>query len=145
MQENSIDLTVKPERGKNPNSLKNLKPFKPGQSGNPKGVKPGTISITAAIKERMNKKFPERLATVTGNDGKKLKKAKKTYLQKVVETIFDNAIVSKDQRTLKDIWSYIDGQPKATIDIGADKESLEILTEYFKKVANIKEKNEPPR
>ena len=62
-------------------------------------------------------------------------------MEKIIETIFHNAIELKDARTLKDIWSYIDGQPKATIDIGADKDSLSELTEFFKSVAT--QKNEP--
>ncbi len=112
--------------------------FKKGQSGNPAGRKPGSVSITSEIKARLLKVFPEKSAIVIGEDGKKLKKIKKTYLEKVVETIFNNAIVQKDTRTLNQIWAYIDGQPKATLDIGADKESLAQLTEFFRNVAKGK-------
>ena len=34
----------------------------------------------------------------------------------------------------------MDGHPKATIDIGADNNSLEVLTEFFVKAAQPKEK-----
>lgn len=110
--------------------------FKPGQSGNPKGKPPGAVSITGEIKAKLLKIYPEK--QVIGADGKKIKKLKKTYLQKIIEAIFENAVVQKDTRTLNQIWAYIDGQPKATLDIGADKESLATLTEFFRGVGKKK-------
>jgi hypothetical protein len=100
----------------------------PGQTANPNGRPKGSISITEAIKRKLEEEY---------NDINKPEE-KKTYLERIIETIFHNAIELKDARTLKDIWSYIDGQPKATIDIGADKDSLAELTEFFKQVANKK-------
>lgn len=114
------------------------RPFKPGQSGNPKGKPPGTVSITTEIKATLRKVYPRKTATVTVEDGKKLFKIKKTYLQRVIETIFENAIEQKDQRALNQIWAYIDGHPKATLDIGADKDSLIELTEIFRNMATPK-------
>lgn len=126
------ELTV-PKQAKRRDHL-----FKPGQSGNPHGRPPGSVSITSAIRDRLNKVFPEKSAIVKGPDGTKIKKIKKTYLQKIVETVFENAIVTKDQRALNQIWAYIDGHPKATIDIGADKESLADLTEFFRLIGKKK-------
>lgn len=40
-------------RGQNPNSKKNLKPFEPGQSGNPAGTKPGTIHLATILKRKL--------------------------------------------------------------------------------------------
>lgn len=133
MEIQEADKTAKKQQKKVPGV-----PFKPGQSGNPKGRPPGSVSITAEIKARMLKVFPEKSATVKGDDGKKLIKIKKTYLQKVIEAIFENAIVEKDAKTLNQIWAYMDGQPKATLDIGADKDSLEELTEFFRAIAKAK-------
>ena len=112
--------------------------WKKGESGNPNGRPKGSVSITTEIKARMLKVFPEKSAKITTEDGKKIKKIKKPYLQKIIETIFDNAIVQKDTRTLNQIWAYIDGHPKATLDIGADKQSLEDLTRFFKMTAQEK-------
>lgn len=118
--------------------FRGLKPYKKGQSGNPKGRPPGSVSITGEIRARLLKVFPEKQAKVIGSDGKRIMKIKKTYLQKVVEAVFDNAIVQKDQRALNQIWAYIDGQPKATLDIGADKDSLADLTDFFRGIAKPK-------
>ncbi len=102
--------------------------FKKGRSGNPAGKPKGSVSITEAIRRKLEEEYfniknPEE---------------KKTYLEKIIETIFHNALEAKDARTLKDIWSYIDGQPKATLDIGADKEGLAELTEFFREAAKNK-------
>lgn len=125
------DLTLKKHGTRHP-------PWKKGESGNPNGRPKGTVSITGEIKNRLLKIYPEKQATVIGLDGKKILKQKKTYLQKIVETVFENALVQKDTRTLNQIWAYIDGQPKATIDIGADKESLGELTTFMRTMAKQK-------
>lgn len=122
-----IDKAVKKQR-----KLANLKPFKKGESGNPAGRPKGSVSITAGIKamleeQYLNIKDPEE---------------KKTYLQKIIESIFHNAIEAKDARSLKDIWAYIDGQPKQTMDLGVDKDSIEELTEFFRIVAKPKKDGE---
>lgn len=132
MQENSKVSESKQRQ------LSGLIRFKPGQSGNPKGRPVGTLSITGEIKAKLLKVYPQKLAQVTGDDGKKLFHIKKTYLQMIIESIFDNAIKQKDPRTLNQIWAYIDGQPKATIDIGADKDSLNDLTNFFRSIAKKK-------
>ena len=102
--------------------------FKPGESGNPNGRPKGAISITAMVKERLKEVYP-------GRDNAE----KKTYAQKIIDAIFDNAIKNNDSRTIKDVWAYIDGQPKATLDIGADKESLSELTDILRAIAKPKE------
>lgn len=66
------------------------------------------------------------------------RKNQKTYLDKVVAAIFDNGIRKMDSRTLKDIWSYIDGLPKGSFDLGVDREGLAELTEFMKALANPK-------
>lgn len=119
MSEVIAEKTVKKQRGR---------PFEKGKSGNPNGRPKGTVSITSAIKAKLEEIY---------NDPDHPEE-KKTYLEKVTETIFLNALKTRDPRTLKDIWSYIDGMPKATLDIGADKDSLAELTEFFKSVAQVK-------
>ena len=104
--------------------------FKKGQSGNPKGRPLGSVSVTEAVKRKLLEVFP-----ATGSDQNK---EKKLYLDKLVERILENGIQNGESRTQKDIWNYMDGQPKATIDIGADKESLADLTEFFRAIGKKK-------
>lgn len=72
------------------------RPFQPGQSGNPKGKKPGTISITSEIKKQLQKRDPE---------------TRKTFLEILVKRIMLKAIKDQDVPTIKAIWAYIDGCP----------------------------------
>lgn len=104
--------------------------FKKGQSGNPNGRPIGTVSVTEAIKRKLLEVFPEKDGTPN--------KEKRLYLDKLVERILENGIQNGESRTQKDIWAYMDGHPKATIDIGADKDSLGQLTEFFRSIAGKK-------
>ena len=99
--------------------------FGEGNVANPNGRPKGSLSITAAIKKKLEEEYqnldnPEE---------------KKTYLEKLIDAIFHNALVVKDSRSLKDIWAYIDGLPKGSFAFDVDKESLAVLTEYFKTLA----------
>lgn len=98
----------------------------PGHTLNPAGRPAGTLSITGAIKKKLEE------------DYKNIKnpEERKTHLEKIIEKIFHNAIELGDARTLKDIWSYIDGLPKGNIAIDVDKDNLQALTEFFKEVGN---------
>lgn len=107
--------------------------FKKGQSGNPAGRPKGSVSITEAIKRKLSEVFiPPKTPP------EEINKIKRTYLEAIVDTVMENALVAKDPRTIKDVWNYIDGLPKATIEVGGDKESLETLTEYFKSIGTKK-------
>lgn len=99
----------------------------PGSTANPHGRPKGTVSITAAIKAKLEELYVDPDLPLA---------EKKTHLEKVIEAIFHNALKGRDARTLKDIWSYIDGLPKGTMAIEADKDSLATLTEFFRASAN---------
>jgi hypothetical protein len=103
--------------------------FGPGNVANPNGRPKGSLSITASIKAKLEEQY----------NNLKEPEERKTYLEKVIDAIFHNAIEAKDARSLKDIWNYIDGLPKGTLNIGGDKDSLEVLTEFFKLAAKPKE------
>lgn len=105
----------------------------PGETSNPKGRPKGTVSITEAIKRKLAEIY---IPKDTPHDERN--KIKRTHLEAVVDSIFHNALENKDARSLKDIWNYIDGLPKATIGIDADKESLEALTEFFRNIGGKK-------
>lgn len=100
--------------------------FQKGKTGNPNGRPAGTgLSITTEIKRKL-REVP--------------KGQKKTYLQQLIQTIMDKAIKEKDSKTIKQIWNYIDGLPKQSVDVTSNGESLwtpeqaqQILTEYGKK------------
>lgn len=83
-------------RGKPPKEYQ----FKPGQSGNPKGKPLGTISVVAALKRKL-----EEIKKDTSN------KAKRTYLELLIETIFEKALSDKDVVMIRDIINRIDGMP----------------------------------
>jgi hypothetical protein len=100
-------------------SLANLKPFKKGQSGNPKGMKPGTVSITAAIKRELVKIPPELRS----------REERKTYLELLVKRILKKAIQDGNEAMIKSIWAYVDGQPKQPLEHAGNIDS----TVTFKK------------
>lgn len=94
---------------------------------NPKGRPEGSLSITAAIKAKLEEEYVNILDP----------EDKKTYLTKIIDAIFHNAIELKDARTLKDIWAYIDGLPRGSLGIDVDKQNLAQLTEFFRTVAGM--------
>ena len=70
--------------------------FKPGQSGNPAGKKPGTKSFTTKVKEAL-----EKIA-----EGQNY-----TYEEAFIKSIMKKAIVDGDASTQRLIWNYLDGMP----------------------------------
>lgn len=81
--------------------------FPPGVSGNPKGKPPGSLSIVAKLKAKLQE-VPD------GMD-------KKTYLDLLVDRLIKSAIADGDRRSLRDILEYVEGMPKQSIDLGADQ------------------------
>lgn len=137
--------------------------FAPGYKGGP--GRPPSVSITAAVKRMLEEKYPvdpcfcschKRGAKdsagqpttpnlqsescpecdKTHEEIAEEKKNQRTYLDKIVTALFQNGIRKGDQRALKDIWSYIDGLPKGSFDVGVDREGLAELTEFMKTMAN---------
>ena len=99
---------------------------------NPKGRPEGSLSITAAIKAKLEQEY------VNLQDPED----KKTYLTKIIDAIFHNAIELKDARTLKDIWAYIDGLPRGSLGIDVDKENLKQLTDFFRMASGMEHEEE---
>lgn len=97
-----------------------------GTSGNPEGRPPGTISLTTIIK----RKLQEIYKTEKTNPDRKL------AIELLADRILENSIENASERSQEKVWAYLDGQPKATLDIGADKESLSELTKFFIQAAN---------
>lgn len=94
--------------------------FTPGHSGNPNGKEPGSLSITSAIKEELEK----------APKGKK-----KTKLQQLVKMIIDKALKDKNDVMIKNIWNYVDGFPKQTAAVEHRGEGIKELTDFFREMA----------
>jgi hypothetical protein len=73
------------------------RPWEKGQSGNPAGRPPGSVSITAEIKRKLQE-VP---------DGQQ-----KSYLELLINRILKQAVVDGNEQMIKQIWSYIDGTPR---------------------------------
>lgn len=74
------------------------KPWEKGQSGNPAGRPPGSVSITAEIKRKLQE-VPEG--------------QQKSYLELLINRILKQAVVDGNEQMIKQIWSYIDGTPRS--------------------------------
>jgi hypothetical protein len=77
------------------------KPWEKGQSGNPAGRPPGSVSITAEIKKKLQE-IP---------DGQQ-----KSYLELLINRILKQAVVDGNEQIIKQIWSYVDGPPRQSED-----------------------------
>mgnify|MGYP000718174255 CR=1 FL=1 len=80
---------------KHPNSLANLKKFKPGESGNPRGKKPGNVSLIVEIKKQLE--------------------ADPTELPELAKSVILNAKMGNAQ-AIKQIFDRIDGPVPVVID-----------------------------
>lgn len=97
-----------------------------GQSGNPAGRPPGSVSITTAIKIK--------LLELT-------KDQQRTYLDVLIERILTKAIADVDPQIIKQIWSYLDGppgpaeNPTSMVSINLlNKNSIETMEESGEKI-----------
>lgn len=72
-----------------------------GTSGNPNGRPPVNRILTDAIREELNKPYYD---TMVGT-------ATKTKLQKLIETLIDEAI-NGEVNAMKLIWVYVEGLPR---------------------------------
>ena len=109
--------TVKQRRGKeqHPNSLKNLRPFKPGQSGNPAGAKPGP---------KLKHLLAERLDTQRPNDPHG-----RTWREVLIDSILELHVVG-NSTAINQIWDRLEGKiPLPLHHSGANSEPTEIDVE----------------
>ena len=97
-------------RGKSPGS-KNTQ-FKSGQSGNPAGKPPGTISIKEEIRKHLLKN-PE-----------------------IIEQLVAYFLVKSPDL----MWQMLEGRPKQNVDLDVDKDSLKELTDFLIAAAGEKSK-----
>ncbi len=116
----------KKKRGAPPKFL-----FKKGQSGNPKGRPPGSVSITTEIKKKLGE-IP---------DGQK-----KTYLELLINRILKLGVVDGNEQMIKAIWGYVDGMPKQPIeaDVNIVTQEANKAKEALKNILNRSSENDKP-
>ena len=91
----------------------------PNPFGRPIGA---GISITTEIKRALETK-PE---------GQKL-----THLQLIVQRILKKAIVDGDSATIKQVWNYIDGMPKQSVQLEGEIGSYELSPERREQIERL--------
>lgn len=96
-----------------------------GPSLNPAGRPKGSFSLVEMIRKKLEEVDP-------------LDVDKRTYAQILVAKIIEQGAKSTDTTSQKLIMNYLEGLPKATLNIGGDKDSLEALTEFFRGMAKPK-------
>jgi hypothetical protein len=96
--------------------------IKEGEVRNPDGRPKGSFSLLRLLREELEK-CPD------GQD-------KKTYADLIVKRMLKESIEKGDIQHIKTIWSYIEGQPKETHDVGG-----EILIKIAKEIADKHETN----
>lgn len=114
----------------NPNPpLENLKPFKPGESGNPAGKPKGTKNFTTLVREAL-----QEVAKLKEGNPEGL-----TYEQILLKSIGPRAV--KDPNVLKMLWEHFDGRPTQKVDMThelgeATRESVAELTAFFRSIGS---------
>lgn len=103
----------------------NLKPFKPGQSGNPAGKPVGAVSIVAAIKRQLREK-PELLEELAASVISNAKQGNAVALRQVLDrldgpvpTVIDNLSNLTDD----ELREIAEGRARGTGTAGAEAES----------------------
>ena|SRR3990167_7749775 len=74
----------------------------PGQTANPYGRPPGSVSLLGILKSKLEE-CPE------GMD-------KKTYGHLIIDRMLSQAIKEGNEQMIRLIWAYIEGMPKQSID-----------------------------
>ena len=114
--------TEKPTAKQRKNSGKsNLKPWKKGQSGNPKGRPKKADCLTSLLKEEIEKVDPE------DKDGR-------THMEMIVDATMRLA-KNGNATALKEIWERMDGKVRDKLELTGGAELVQRLIEGRKRAA----------
>lgn len=100
--------------------LANLKPFKPGQSGNPAGKKPGTVSIKTELRELVSIILKGEFNNLNGEV------ENMTVARKVALTLLEKALADGDLNAVVKIMEHLDGKPAQAVNIGGQAEGTPV-------------------
>jgi hypothetical protein len=104
----SVQSSVQKAKPPKPKRVRNLKPaWEPGQSGNPAGKAPGTISLKAILRTR--------LAEVPEGAGRR------TLAELVVDEVCRSCLRG-DAQARRLVWESIDGPARIGVDVTAHQE-----------------------
>lgn len=85
------------------------RPWPPGQSGNPRGRPPKSLSLTSSLKDKLGELCPEDI-----EKAKVENRAPRTWLQVIVDSTLTLA-ASGNEKALMLVFDRIDGKAKATV------------------------------
>ena len=89
----------------------NLIPFKPGQSGNPKGKPKGTMSLTANLRKLMEKEI-DVTDPITKETGKK-------KIGEIINLRLIANAIKGDARSIKLVQERLEGKPSQEVNLNA--------------------------
>lgn len=89
------------------------RPFKPGQSGNPKGKPPGAKNFSTKFVEAINK-----IADGTQS----------TYEELFIKAILKQSIEQRDARIMVEMWRQLAGAPAQKVDVTSGGEPVSGFT-----------------
>ena len=116
------------EKTKNPDNTGDYRDdkgrFRQGVSGNPNGKPPGSISVVAELKKKLEE-IPKE-----GNP------EKKRYLDMLVLKVIKKALAEGDVSMIKDIIDRIDGRPKQPTEFSGSVYLNKISPEEQEKIDN---------
>jgi hypothetical protein len=93
----------------------------PGYSGNYNGRPSHSISLTTEIKKKLDEVNPE---------------SHKTYLEELLNKILEKAIKDGDPATIKQVWNYLDGMPKQSIEVNDNQNVFIAVVNEIKQLAD---------
>ncbi len=91
--------------------LANLKPWKPGQSGNPNG-RPKTRTLSEELRARLKEQYPGRSDATYG----------RMVAHKLVDLAIDGEIAA-----IREVFDRTEGKPKHVVDVNVEERKREMV------------------